>query len=372
MVVIIVATQANFQSFSGKTGERWTNSREPPNFSDLFTNRPKTYQEPPLSFIPQRIGRQIGRRRVAEPSEACGPAGAAEMQTIQSLIPFTRRRDPSARHCDNPAHRTAYLGNADFFATLLAMAGHDLRQPLQLIMSAHDVLATMLCDEEQREELAHAAAATTRLTRMLGQLVEAVQLHEGAREDLRSPVLLRPVLEDLAAEFAEPARVKGISLRLASGRGVALSHPVLLAGMLRNLIRNAIDYTPAGGFVTIASCLRGSELRIDVRDTGIGIRASALSSIFHAFQRDDETRTDGLGLGLFIVKRATELLGHRIEVESVEGCGSRFTVVARTAQLRRVRGGSELEGKRVLLNLRRVNGFTERDEPTLRAANRET
>jgi signal transduction histidine kinase len=98
--------------------------------------------------------------------------------------------------------------------------------------------------------------------------------------------------------------------------------------MLRNLVRNAIDYTPPGGQVFVAHRRCGSELRIEVRDTGTGIRANALATIFDAFQRADESRADGLGLGLFIVKRAADLLGHRVEVQSAEGHGSRFTVVA--------------------------------------------
>ncbi len=104
--------------------------------------------------------------------------------------------------------------------------------------------------------------------------------------------------------------------------------------MLRNLIRNAIDYTPSGGSVFVTSRRLASELRIEVRDTGVGIRASALSMIFDAFQRADESRTDGLGLGLglFIVKHAADLLGHRVEVHSVEGRGSCFTIVTSAAQ----------------------------------------
>jgi two-component system, OmpR family, phosphate regulon sensor histidine kinase PhoR len=288
------------------------------------------------------------------------------MQTIQSLIPFARRRDPSARHCDNPAPPTADLGDADFSATLLAMAGHDLRQPLQLIMSAHDVLETMLGNAEQREELAQAAAATARLTRMLGQLVEAVHLHEHTREDLSTPVLLQPVLEDVAAEFAERVRLKRITFRVDNARGAALSHPILLAGILRNLIRNAIDYTPAGGSVTIASRPCGSELRIDVHDTGVGISANALPTIFDAFRRGDRTKTDGLGLGLFIVKRAANLLRHRVEVESAEGFGSRFAVVARAAQFPRVRANSKPERKCHLLLSRPLANCTSRHDATLR------
>jgi len=118
---------------------------------------------------------------------------------------------------------------------------------------------------------------------------------------------------------------------VSAGRGAALTHPVLLSGMLRNLVRNAIDYTPPGGSVFVAARRFGSELRIAVRDTGVGIPAKALATIFTAFQRADESRTEGLGLGLFIVKHAADLLGHRVEVRSAQGRGSCFAIVANAA-----------------------------------------
>jgi two-component system phosphate regulon sensor histidine kinase PhoR len=224
--------------------------------------------------------------------------------------------------------RDADQADSSFSATLLAMAGHDLRQPLQAITSAHDVLARTLAIEEEREELRRAERATKRLAGMLGQLVEALQLRERSGDDLHVSVPLRPILRELAAEFGEAARLKGLAFRVTSAGGAAFSHPILLAGMLRNLIRNAIDYTPPGGSVFVRCRRFGSELRIEVRDTGVGIRANMLATIFSAFHRADESRLDGLGLGLFIVKHAADLLGHRVEVRSIENRGSCFTVVA--------------------------------------------
>ncbi len=230
------------------------------------------------------------------------------------------------------ASHEADQADSDFSATLLAMAGHDLRQPLQVVTSAHDVLALTLDGEEQRQELTRARDATAQLAGMLGQLVEALQLRDRSGDDLHRPVPLRPVLDELAAEFADAARLKRVTFVVTAACGTALSHPVLLAGMLRNLIRNAIDYTPPGGGVW-ATCRRcGPELHIAVRDTGVGIRAGALSTIFRAFQRADDSRPAGLGLGLYIVKHAADLLGHRVEVRSASGRGSCFTVVASAAQ----------------------------------------
>jgi two-component system, OmpR family, phosphate regulon sensor histidine kinase PhoR len=220
----------------------------------------------------------------------------------------------------------------DFSATLLAMAGHDLRQPLQVITGAHDVLAQTVVGEEQQNQLLRAEIATAQLVSMLGQLLEAVQLREQSGDDLHLPVPLGPVLENLAAEFAEAARLKGITFLVTAARCMAFSHPVLLTGMLRNLIRNAIAYTPAGGGVLVTSRRCGAQLRIEVHDTGIGIRACTLSAMFRTFPRADEGRRKGHGL--FIVKHAADLLGHRIEVRSAEGRGSCFAIVADPASAR--------------------------------------
>jgi len=227
--------------------------------------------------------------------------------------------------------RSASQADSNFLATLLAMAGHDLRQPLQVITSAHDVLAQTPLSDEQQEELMRAEDATTRLATMLRQLIEALELRYRS-DDLRVAVSLRSILEDISAEFVETARLKGITFLVTATNSVALSHPVLLVGMLRNLIRNAIDYTPSGGAVFITSRRCESNLRIEVRDTGVGLRAAALSTIFHAFQRADSSRSDGLGLGLFIVKQAADLLGHRVEAHSVDGRGSRFAIIIPAAE----------------------------------------
>lgn len=249
------------------------------------------------------------------------------MENVDFLIP------PASRGSQN----IPQVDESDFLVTLMAMAGHDLRQPLQLITSAHDIITTMPLAKHERQELAHAAAAVRKLARMLDQLIEVVQLHEGGRDDLAAPVPLGPILADLAAEFAASARLKGVHFPIPNSQGVVLSHPVLLTAMLRNLVRNAIDYTPAGGSVSITSRQRGPELHITVRDTGRGIHAAALSKIFNAFERADESRPDGFGLGLFIVKRAGDLLGHSVDVQSIEGRGSCFTIRAIRADCSRLK-----------------------------------
>lgn len=106
---------------------------------------------------------------------------------------------------------------------------------------------------------------------------------------------------------------------------------MLLCGIVRNLIRNAIDYTPSRGRVLVAARYRDSAVHIEVRDSGVGISAVDLADIFKPFRRLDTSRSDGRGLGLFIVKCGAAFLGHSIEVHSAPGRGSRFVIVANGA-----------------------------------------
>ncbi|WP_068028092.1 ATP-binding protein [Rhodoplanes sp. Z2-YC6860] len=107
---------------------------------------------------------------------------------------------------------------------------------------------------------------------------------------------------------------------------------MLFNSILCNLLTNAIRYTEPGGRVLVGCRRSGPDLRIDVYDTGIGIASDRLPRIFDAFERLDSLRCDGLGIGLFIVRRALTLLGHRIEISSKVSQGSRFSVIARLAQ----------------------------------------
>jgi two-component system phosphate regulon sensor histidine kinase PhoR len=217
--------------------------------------------------------------------------------------------------------------NNDFYATILTMASHDLRQPLQVIIGAHDILAERL-DKLDRTVLARAERATARLASMLDDLVDALRYGNGSAIGARQPVSLDPILAALAAECRQPAERNGVRIRVVRTSATALSHPVLLSGILRNLIRNAVAYTPQGGRVLVGCRRRGPELRISIRDTGIGIPAEDLPFVFNAFRRADASESNHLGLGLFIVKSAADLLGHRVEVQSAVGRGSCFTIVA--------------------------------------------
>jgi two-component system, OmpR family, phosphate regulon sensor histidine kinase PhoR len=144
-----------------------------------------------------------------------------------------------------------------------------------------------------------------------------------------SPVALAPLFWRVGNENESDAQENGIDMRVQATRGMVMSNPVLLDGILRNLVRNAVKYTEPGGRILVGCRRVKNDLRIDVYDTGVGIAPQHLPQIFEAFQRVDSTRADGLGIGLFVVRRAVQLLGHRVEVHSAVGRGSRFSVFAR-------------------------------------------
>lgn len=214
-------------------------------------------------------------------------------------------------------------------AALLAMAGHDLRQPLQVIIGAHDVLARSIHERAERAQLRLIADAVKRLAETLEQLVQSVRLQELPMGDHHEAVSMRPIFAELVSEFTGLAELRRVKLRVIPASAVVSSHPVLLLGILRNLVRNAILYTPSGGRVLVACRRRGSDAHIEIRDSGVGISAAEMTKIFRPFHRAGTTCPDGLGLGLFIVSRAARFLGHRVEVRSAVGRGSCFVVVAK-------------------------------------------
>jgi signal transduction histidine kinase len=126
-----------------------------------------------------------------------------------------------------------------------------------------------------------------------------------------------------------------------------LSDSLLLGAVLRNLVSNAIKYTQPGGRVLLGCRHSGSSIRIDVYDTGIGISGEQMPKIFEAFTRLDAARCDGLGVGLFIVRQAIGILGHRIDVASTPCRGSRFSIfVARGTKRERTRASTAQGEKR--------------------------
>lgn len=210
----------------------------------------------------------------------------------------------------------------------LAAVSHDLLQPLN---AARLFTSALL---ERREPVANAqlvrnvSNSLQDVENLLGTLVDISKLDAGVIKADVAPFALSELLDNLAAEYAQIARSEGLALHFVGCSVLVRSDMQLLARILRNLLTNAIRYTPSGRLVL--GCRRHRQrVSIQVWDSGIGIAENRLEEIFQEFKRGDVQRPNqdrGLGLGLAIVEKIAGILGHRIQVRSWPGKGSMFSI----------------------------------------------
>lgn len=210
-----------------------------------------------------------------------------------------------------------------------AAASHDLRQPMHALTLFVDVLKNRTHDAQTTQLVGQVEQSVEVLGSMFDALLDISRLDAGVVQPRCENFPLQPLLDRMYAEFSLLAQDKRLRFEVANSSVAVHSDPLLLERILRNLIGNAIRYTGEGEVVV--SCEYVPEgVRIEVRDTGIGIAPEHLPHVFEEYyqvgnrQRD---RSNGLGLGLAIVRRLQELLGYRMTLESAPGTGSRFAFV---------------------------------------------
>lgn len=210
----------------------------------------------------------------------------------------------------------------------LAAASHDLRQPLQTMHIAIELLGRSLHEPAAALPLQKLAAAARTMDELLATLLDVDRLEQGALVPHVVDFRLRPLLARLRSELGWTADAKGIRLAIDDCDAVVRSDPSLLDVMLRNLVGNAIKFTARGG-VHVSFVRDGDALRIDVRDTGIGIATEHLGHVFDDYYQAPggrETARPGVGLGLAIVQQIGRALGHEVTVQSAVGVGTTFSL----------------------------------------------
>jgi two-component system CheB/CheR fusion protein len=218
----------------------------------------------------------------------------------------------------------ANLGKSRF----LAAASHDLRQPLQTISLLHEMLARKLKDDATLGLVGRLDETVSTMSSMLDTLLDINQLEAGIvrREMVGFPI--NAVLERLRTQFTFHAAARHLGWRVVPSSLRVHSDPRLLEQMIRNLLSNAVKYTNKGK-ILLGCRRRGDKVRIEVWDSGIGIPEEELEAIFaefHQLNNPARERSKGLGLGLAIVERLADLLGHAVDVRSRPGEGSVFAV----------------------------------------------
>ena len=210
----------------------------------------------------------------------------------------------------------------------LAAASHDLRQPLHSLALLLDHAVHTAREPRLTQTLQQAARSADSLHELFTGLLDLSRLDAGSvTPDIR-PLSLGRLLERIGNDYRALAEGKGLRFECAGTTAWALSDAVMLDRILRNLLDNAVKYTEAGRIaVELGETAR--DLRITVRDTGVGIDAADRERIFEEYfqaRNPARDRSHGIGLGLAIVKRLATLLGLSVEVDSSSGRGSAFSL----------------------------------------------
>ena len=213
---------------------------------------------------------------------------------------------------------------------LVADASHELRTPLAAMRAELDVtLREPSRTTAERTALESVREDVDRMTRTVGNLLTLALADEGRLELLRTPVDLAQLAESAVDPLRALAALGQVTLEYEGEPCWTNGDPQRLTQALTSLIENAINFTPAGGRVTISTWHHSTDVGVVVDDTGVGIDPDAQARIFERFYRADGSRSrasGGSGLGLAICKEIAVAHGGRVSVESLPGHGSRFSI----------------------------------------------
>jgi signal transduction histidine kinase len=213
---------------------------------------------------------------------------------------------------------------SDYRARLLASAAHDLRQPLFVAsLSVQSLMQEAAPHQLKRLTLADGGLETIKKG-FNGMLVAASRKASFSVAEV-GDTDLGDMLDFIRANFSSLADRGDVRLRVMPTRLRVQSDAVQLETLVGNLVANAVRYTRPGGRVLVG-CRRHAEyIALHVIDTGVGMASDSVDALFDAFRQGD-VRSDGLGLGLWIVKRTAEALGVSVQVHSVPERGTHFSL----------------------------------------------
>ncbi|MCY7262006.1 MULTISPECIES: PAS domain-containing hybrid sensor histidine kinase/response regulator [Pseudomonas] len=210
----------------------------------------------------------------------------------------------------------------------LAAASHDLLQPLNAARLLISTLRERRLPAAEQLLVERTHQALEGAEDLLTDLLDISKLDQAAVKPDLAVYRLDEMLAPLVSEFQSVAEAAGLELRVRFGDFALFTDLRLMTRILRNFLSNACRYTERGS-ILLAARRRGDQLRLEVWDTGRGIAADRLESIFLEFNQLDVGRAadrKGVGLGLAIVERIAKILGYRVQVESRPGRGSRFSI----------------------------------------------
>jgi signal transduction histidine kinase/CheY-like chemotaxis protein len=229
------------------------------------------------------------------------------------------------------AKREAEKANAAK-SEFLAKISHDIRSPMNAVIGLAKMLSVTRLDEHQHDLLTKIQSSSDGLLALINDLLDFSKIEAGKLEVIDEYFDFKKFLNELISVFEVLLKQKELALHVHFADDlpdVVYADAKRIQQILTNLVNNAYKYTPSGWVDFSVSRTDDGQIRLDVRDTGMGIRPDELDKLFTAFEQLDVKRNrdiTGTGLGLAITKQLTELMSGRVEVRSVYGEGSTFSV----------------------------------------------
>ena len=301
--------------------EFWRHHIHPDDSRFVLAEMPRLWKEGQLAVEYRFLHKDGAYRWIREETEVVREVNGKPVEVDGYWTDITERKRMEARLAES--QRLAGIGEA------AAMVGHDLRNPLQGIVSTVYLAKKKL---ESSPEPSKEAAVEPGLVDMLETIENEAEYMDKIVSDLQDyaaplktepePVEMEPLVKDTLSKVRIPQNVK-VSFKVSEPLPTVMIDPVVMRRVFTNLITNAIQAMPDGGELTVDLSRTEEHLFVSFRDTGVGIPEEKVDKLFNPFFT---TKAKGQGLGLTVCKRLVEACDGRITVESKLGEGSTFTV----------------------------------------------
>jgi signal transduction histidine kinase/CheY-like chemotaxis protein len=256
-----------------------------------------------------------------------GGLGIRANRSFEQLVSLRIRAEEMAADLQREKEiaERANLAKSNF----LAAASHDLRQPVHALGLFVGALRGVAMAPAGRRLIEQIEASINAMDSLFTALLDISRLDAGVVAVQRRSFAIQPTVDRVCRDYLDEAKAKGVSLVCKDCAAIVETDPVLVERILRNLVSNAVRYTDRGRIV-VGCRRRGAAISVQVWDTGIGIPRDQQVRVFQEYYQlgnPERDRAQGLGLGLAIVRRLTDLLGCELKLRSEPGKGSCFEVV---------------------------------------------
>ncbi len=293
--------------------------------------------------IEREVGGPDGRWYVRRVKPCRGAGETIDGVVITFIDISAQKRIAESREAAKKSAERATEAKSRF----LSAASHDLRQPLQTLKLLHGLLERSVGEGQSRIFVQRMGETLSSMLGILNTVLDINQIEAGMAEPQMVSFPIGDLLGKLFREFYYPAQAAGLQLRVVPSSLAVRTDPRLFEQVVRNLLSNALKYTPSGT-ILVGCRRRGAKVRFDVWDTGIGIPDDRIEDVFQEYLQlnvPDGAEDGGLGLGLSIVKRLGDLLGLKIAVRSQLHKGSAFMI-----EMDRAPAGEPLAQMRTTVN----------------------